>query len=195
MKWSDGHYNAIKNDPMTNPNTNPPTLTWAYKKKPHLYKARTVARGFLQDLGDSGDVHSPVARPQTARTLLAWSAAQGRSVLQGDVEGAYTKSEITGPPVYVTPPSKDYAKDGHVLQLCRSLYGLRSSGKAWYLTLCKYLCSQGLKPTAADPCLFTNPDKSLVVAFYVDDLIVSSSTPELGHRFLSNMNNMKTGDS
>ena len=165
-------------------------VTLGGKQKPSLKKGRLVARGFLQDISDSGDVWSPVARPETVRTLIAWSAAHGRSVVQVDVTGAYTKSLMDGPPVYVSPPSKEYAKPGHVLQLRRSLYGLRSSGAQWYDTLCEYLRQQGMRPTKSDPCLFTNSDKSIVLAIYVDDILFSVSHQKLADDFIARMNEL-----
>ena len=83
-------------------------------------------------------------------------------------------------------------KEGHVLQLHASLYGLRSSGKNWYNTLRAYLKSQGLRPTRADPCLFVNTDRSMVVAIYVDDLLFSVANRRLADDFIANMNTHKT---
>ena len=129
----------------------------------------------MQDTAETGGVHSPVVRSEAVRTLPAYSAVQGRSVLQLDVEGAYTKAPITGKPIYVSPPLKDRSKRGHVLKLHRSLYGLRSSGKAWYETLTKCLRSQGLQSSKADPCLFFNADKTMHIAVFVDDLLAKET--------------------
>jgi hypothetical protein len=78
------------------------------------------------------------------------------------------------------------------LQLRASLYGLRTSGKSWYKTLRTYLLDQGLKPSQSDACLFVSPDRSLIVAIYVDDLLLSSSDPQIAKDFIKTMNEHKT---
>ena len=101
-------------------------------------------------------------------------------------------SPIEGPPVYVSPPSADYAKPGQVLQLRASLYGLRSSGKSWYNTLLQYLLEAGLKPSRSDTCLFSNADRSLIIAVYVDDLLISAVDRQVADTFIVDMNRHKT---
>ena len=66
------------------------------------------------------------------------------------------------------------------------------SGKAWYNTLRTYLLSQGLRPSRADPCLFCSHDRSLVIAVYVDDLLISSTEQALADDFIANTNKHRT---
>ena len=42
---------------------------WCYKRKPDRFKARVVARGFLQSPWDVGETHSNVAKLSTVRAL------------------------------------------------------------------------------------------------------------------------------
>jgi hypothetical protein len=50
-----------------NPNANVISTKWCYKRKPDRYKARVVARGFLQSPWDVGETHSNVAKLSTVR--------------------------------------------------------------------------------------------------------------------------------
>lgn len=74
-----------------------------------------------------------------------------------------------------------------VCLLNKALYELRQAGRCWNDRLCNILGKFGTKKTAADPCIFTKGyGQNLLVAIYVNDLIVSESDSEICKRFLSN---------
>jgi hypothetical protein len=72
------------------------------------------------------------------------------------------------------------------LLLQKSLYGLRESGKNWWLTVDEFLREQGFKACDADPCLYTkttpNGDR-MTVLVYVDDMLYSSTSDEMREEF------------
>ena len=67
-------------------------------------------------------------------------------------------------------------KDAKLLQLLRSLYGLRQAGKNWNDMLSQFLISLGFEQSKFDPCLFLgNKNKFTnqipMVVIYVDDIL------------------------
>ncbi|RKF55095.1 Retrovirus-related Pol polyprotein from transposon TNT 1-94, partial [Golovinomyces cichoracearum] len=67
--------------------------------------------------------------------------------------------------------------EGKVLKLNRSLEGLKQSGRVWNRCISKSFKDFGLLPTLADTSVFVSKDKALIVALYVDDLLIFSSDP------------------
>ena len=79
----------------------PLTTKWVYTVKTDLngkivkYKARLVARGYLQVLGiDYDETFSPVTRLETVRIVLAIAAQLGLKIHQMDVETAFLNADL-----------------------------------------------------------------------------------------------------
>ena len=83
-------------------------------------------------------------------------------------------------PVFLHPPYGYRVKPGHVLQLRKSLYGLRTSPKSWYDTLSKKLITKGgLQQSKVDPALFFKMEGKRLITLaicWVDDLLVCSTS-------------------
>ena len=78
------------------PHKNVVTCKWVYKLKRHSdgfiakYKARLMARGYLQQYGlDYDETFSPVVKPTTVRLLLALAVQHGWKLKQLDVSNAF----------------------------------------------------------------------------------------------------------
>ena len=151
--------------------------------RPHRFKARLCARGFLQREGvDFKETFSPVVRYDSLRILLATIAAKDLEVMQVDVQTAflYGKLEVT---IYMRTP------DGLMLQedprnvackLERSLYGLKQSPRCWNQRFIKFLKEFNLEECDADKCVFTGKieNDEVYLAFFVDDGLVASKNVE-----------------
>jgi hypothetical protein len=136
------------------------------------YKARLVARGFTQVAGDDYlETFSPTIRSESVRILLAIGASEDLEIRQLDVVSAYPRSELHAE-VYMRAPAALGAPPGKVLKLKKSLYGLKQSGREWYIEAAKGLDKLGFKPCYSEPSIFVNSDRSQIIGVYVDDMLV-----------------------
>lgn len=136
------------------------------------FKARLVAQGFSQSPGvDFKETFSPTVRFESLRTLLAIGAALDYEIHQTDVVSAYPRSTLHAE-VYMRIPKGVEAPSGKCLQVLKSLYGLKQSGREWYLEAVRGLAKLGLEPTFADACVFVRKDGKIIVGLYVDDMII-----------------------
>jgi hypothetical protein len=58
----------------------------------------------------------------------------------------------------------------YILQLNKSLYGLKQAGYNWFTKLSNGLQERGFVPSSVDLCVFLNKD--CIVLTYVDDCII-----------------------
>ena len=65
--------------------------------------------------------------------------------------------------------------DEVVWLITRSLYGMKQSGRNWYMRLRRWLLNYGFTAGSADPCVFTKivDGKTLLLGVYVDDMIIA----------------------
>jgi len=141
------------------------------------YKARLVAQGFSQKPGEEFlETFSPTIRAESLRILLAIGAVEDLEIRQCDVVSAYPRSKLHAT-VYMRPiialretlGLKDPQK---VLQLHKSLYGLKQSGREWYIEACRGLKTLGFEPLFSEPSIFWNAKAEQLIGLYVDDMLV-----------------------
>ena len=173
--------------------------TWAFKRKRNpsgivtRYKARFCVRGDKQVKGiDCFDTYAPVVAWSTVRLMFILSLLLGLKSRQVDYNNAFVQAELNEE-VFVELPKDFYAigddgsEENVVLQLIKSLYGLKQSPLKWFQKLCSGLKARGFKQSAIDPCLFLKDD--IVCVVYVDDCLFFS--PE--ESVIDNMvNDLKT---
>ena len=113
-------------------------VKWVFKTKlkPNdqvaKYKARLVARGFLQKYGqDYYEVYAPVARMETIRLIVAIAVKNNLSMYQLDVKSTFLNGELEEE-VYVNqPPGFEIkGKEEYVYKLDKALYGLKQAPRA-----------------------------------------------------------------
>jgi hypothetical protein len=146
--------------------------TWVFKRKVNSLgqkkKARWCARGDMQQHGlNFEETVSSVVRSMAYKMLFNRAAVEDMEIEQMDVDVAFLNGEIDGD-VYIEQSEGFDDGTGRVCRLKRTLYGLRQSPRAWYLTLRTFLKSLGLRPAAADASVFTG--SGLWVAVYIGHL-------------------------
>ena len=148
------------------------------------YKARVVAKGFSQIPGiDFDETFAPVMRLDTLRLLLALSVSLHLKIHVVDVVGAYLNAHLKET-IYMKqiPDYENGTND--VLQLLRTLYGLKQSGRAWNEKLNATFLKLGYTRLISDQCVYIRKqDQSLsIVAVHVDDMTIFASNDDVMSR-------------
>ena len=161
---------------------------WIFKVKRgsngevNRYKARLVAKGFAQKYGvDYDETFAPVVRYSSIRALLAYAIQNDMILHQMDVVTAFLNGTLEEN-IYMQQPA-GYIQPGKeklVCKLKKSIYGLKQFPRCWNKAFKEYMESIGFKQSNADPCIFIKTEESekIIVAVYVDDLIIATKTNE-----------------
>jgi hypothetical protein len=151
------------------------------------FKARLVARGFSQVQGtDYNETFAPTARMDTLRLFLATVAAEDLECAHFDIKNAFTESHLKEE-IYLSPPQGLDVKKGCVLQVMRSLYGLKQAARDWNLLIKKELLAWGFVQSKADPCMFIHEERGLRLLVYVDDIVAAAKQQSRAAKQLSDL--------
>ena len=175
-------------------------LKWDFKLKHNSdgtinkYKARLVAKGYVQRHGiDFDEVFALVARIETIRVLIALAASNTWEVHHLDVKTAFLHGDLKED-VFVSQPEGFITKGSEekVYKLHKALYGLRQAPRAWNIKLNKILRDLGFEKCSKEPSIYWKEEGEnlLVVAVYVDDLLVTDSSVESIINFKLGMSKM-----
>ncbi|ODM15139.1 hypothetical protein SI65_09378 [Aspergillus cristatus] len=142
------------------------------------FKARLVARGNEQSDDDFNETFAPVFRLDSLRILVAIAAQLGLEAHMLDAMNAFAGSDLDKPNCMEIPeglqdfdPEATSAKGSLVLELKKSLYGLRQSANLWHRKISDFLKKIDFKLITADPSVFMN-GRGLIIAVYVDDIVI-----------------------
>ena len=170
---------------------------WLYKHKYDAHgnfkchKSRLVANGKSQEEGvDFTETFSPVVKPATIRCVLHVALANAWPVHQLDVQNAFLHGTLDETVYMFQPPgfvSKDHPD--YVCKLNRSIYGLKQAPRAWNARFVNFITNQGFKQSKSDASLFVyrNGSDLAYLLLYVDDIILTSSTPTLTKNIIATM--------
>ena len=160
---------------------------WVFKVKcgsdwkVERFKARLVAKGYAQKHGiDYDETFSPVVKFQSIRVLLAFALQNDLLLHQMDVVTAFLNGTLEED-IYMQQPDGylQQGKEHLVCKLKKSLYGLKQSPRCWNKVLTEFLTSVSFVQSSADPCIYVQGgDCPIVVAAYVDDLIIAAKTED-----------------
>ncbi|RDX85259.1 hypothetical protein CR513_33579, partial [Mucuna pruriens] len=161
-------------------------------------KARLVAKGDTQvyDL-DYGDTFSPVAKITNIRLLLAMTTIRHWPLHQLDIKNDFLHGDLDEE-IYMGQPLGFVAQgeSGLVCKLCRSLYGLKQSPRAWFGKFNQVVQNFGMTRSEADHFVFychSSSGKCVYLVVYMDDIVITGNddikisqlnhfqTKDLGH--------------
>ena len=117
--------------------------------------------------------------------------SRGWSLRQLDVQNAFLHGYLEEDVYMRQPPGYESQKcPQYVCKLDKALYGLKQVPRAWYSRLSMKLQDLGFKSSKADTSLFFYNKGSLMMFLlvYVDDIIVTSSSPEAITVLLQSLN-------
>jgi hypothetical protein len=161
------------------------TLKWVFKLKRDeasvivKHKSHLVSRIFVQREGiDFDDTFAPVARMESMRLLIALAAQEGWHVHHMDVKSSFLNDDLKEevyvhqPPGFAIP-----GKEGKVLRLCMSLYGLRQAPRPWNAKLDTTLKGMGFGQSPHEAAIYRrgNGGNNLLVGVYVNDLVITGT--------------------
>ncbi|XP_036138913.1 uncharacterized protein LOC114255139 [Monomorium pharaonis] len=155
---------------------------WIFRKKLKSdgtldrYKARLVIKGCSQKPGmDYAETFAPVARFESIRILVSVTTTKNFVIRQFDSKAAFLHGDLNETIFMVQPEGFDDGS-GRVCHLRKSLYRLKQAPRQWYQKLDDALKMFGMKSTRYDPCIYSNPDGSLLLALYVDDGLIAGQS-------------------
>ena len=157
------------------------------------FKCRLVANGNTQKQGvDFDRIFSTVVKITTIRVVFAIAAARDYNLTSIDVQQAYLQATLTETLYMRMPPGlPSRAPDGTPLlvQLKKSLYGLKQAGRAWWLLLTSFLTNWGFTQSTVDVCLYTYQSGSSILwlLVWVDDTIIVDNDVGLRERFVADL--------
>lgn len=137
------------------------------------YKARLVARGFMQVNGLNYDkTFAPVSRIQSVRLILALATLNNLEVYQLDAVTAYLNADLKEQ-IYMRLPESTRFRGQSIVHLKKTLYGLKQSAKEWNDVVHAALISLKFVQANGDFGVYRHPNGGLL-AVYVDDFIFAT---------------------
>ena len=126
------------------------------------YKARLVAHGYRQLYGtDYWETYAPVSSSRAIRVLLSIAASKRMIIHQMDVDTAFLNAPLEET-IYMLPPKGlTGIPEGHVLELKKSLYGLKQSPRNFNKDLNTTLLDLGFARCTSDTCIYTKTVNNL----------------------------------
>ena len=168
---------------------------WVYKLKREAdgsiqrFKARLVAKGFTQVPGsDYYETYSPVFSYASFRMLLAMAVEKDLVLTSFDLKSSFIQQKLDVPHLYMECPEgyDKFLPDGRpaALHCLQSIYGLKQSSRLLHERMVKFLTAQGFKQLISDQCVFVRGKgaEQVIVATWVDDIILASSRSNAGAR-------------
>jgi hypothetical protein len=134
-------------------------------------QSKVLARGDRQKEGiNYFETWAPVVQWSTVWTFMILAIKMKLISIQCNITVAFIHGWVTET-IYVHQPwGFNCGKGDEVLQLKRTLYGLKQSPWHFFHYITEHLIKQWLMALQFDPCLFIS--KSLIVIIYVDDILI-----------------------
>ena len=159
---------------------------WVFKEKmgadgtTERYKAQLVAQGCSQKRGlDYDETFSPVVRTESVRSMIALAAKDNLLLHQMDVTTAFLNGTLEEE-VYMKQ-SDGFATKGKehlVCKLKKGIYCLKQLPCCWNVALDDHLCDIGFTQSTSDPCIYTAEGGSVLLAVYVDDVLLAAKSEQ-----------------
>ena len=157
------------------------------------YKVRYVAKGYAQIYGiDYDRTTAPTARLESFRTILHLAASLGWNINQFDIKTAFLHGVLPAdeiaymeqPPGFAEPGKEDW-----VMQLSKSIYGMKQASRIWNQTFHTTVKSWGFERMKNEWCVYrrVSPAGTTIFAVHVDDILCASSSQAELDRFRNDL--------
>lgn len=150
-----------------------------YGDLPPRFKGRLTAVGCAQQPGvDYDDTFAPVPRTESFLIFMSIVATENLEMVQIDIKTAFLNADLDKP-IFMTQPEGFLVpgKEDWPVLLKKALYGTKQAPMLWSKTLKGKLEAAGLKPLAADGCVYirVKGNETAILVVYVDDVIYASN--------------------
>lgn len=146
-------------------------------------KARLVARGFRdQTIYCINETYSPVVNWWLIRWAISIANKYNCLLTKYDVSTAFLNADLRNIIFLAVPEGMTAGQPNTVLELKKSIYGLKPSSKNWYDLLHDTVLTLGFKRSHADRCLYYQrlPDSTIaLLLLYVDDMLLVTQSTDL----------------
>lgn len=122
------------------------------------------------------------------KLLFALSAMLDLEIEQMDVTTAFLYGKIKED-IYIEQPTGFINNSNKCCKLKKALYGLKQSPRVWYETLSVFLQELGFKPLESDYSVFINNTENIIIAIYVDDILIFGKDKNLINKLKANLSN------
>jgi transposase InsO family protein len=157
------------------------------------FKVRYVAKGYAQIYGvDFDKTTAPTARLESFRLVLHLAAMLDWDIQQFDIKTAFLHGVLPPdeiaymeqPPGFAEPGKEDW-----VMQLSKSIYGMRQASRIWNQTFHKTVKQWGFQRMKNEWCVYRRVSSTgtTIFALHVDDIICASSSAEETDKFRSEL--------
>lgn len=188
-----GHWKIVKRAEANFPKTI--QAVWSFKRKRHpdgslnKHKARLCAHGGMQQWGvNYWETFSPVVNWMSVRLLLTISTVFDLQTRSIDFVLAFPQADLDVPVFMELPMGMEIPgskKGEYVLELKKSLYGLKQASSNWFEKLKKGFEDRGFKSSDIDPCIFIRDD--MIIISYVDDCVLISYSKDVIDIFIKDL--------
>lgn len=147
------------------------------RKRDGAYRARLVARGFLQREGvDYSETYAPVINMPSLRLVLAVILQKELKIFALDVKTAFLNGDLDET-IFMEQPIGYNDNSGKVCKLLKSLYGLKQAPRQWFRRFSEFLFQLNFQQLGNENCIFvkhTN-NSDIILVLYVDDLLIAGN--------------------
>ena len=142
-------------------------------------KAHLVAKGYTLNYYDT---FSPVAKMASIRLLFSMATMRSWPLYQLDIKNAFLHGDLAEE-VYMeqSPGFVAQGESGLVCRLCRSLYGLKQSPRAWFGCFSFVVQEFSMTQSTLDHSVFyhhTSFGQCIYLIVYVDDIVITCSNQD-----------------
>jgi hypothetical protein len=188
-----GTWEVVPMEEMKRKGLKPISARWVYKIKRNSdhsvarYKARLVARGFLQKQGiDFNETFASVARMKTLRVLCALAISHKLKITQIDFDNAFLNG-ILEEEIYMSFPPGYPGPPGNIIKLIKSIYGLKQACRTWQCALVDALKECDFEPFLSEPCVFKHSKSLFLISVHVDDMLLVTADEKARSSFLKKL--------
>ena len=148
-----------------------------------------MAKGFAQQPGiDFTKTTAPTTRLKSFRSLLHLAASLGWDVQHFDIKTAFLHGVLPeNETAYMEQPPgfKAPGKETWVMQLMKSIYGMRQASQRWNETFHQAVLGWGFERIPCEWCVYVcnTPAGTVMFAVHVDDIFLILNPPEENAHF------------